>query len=299
MTGKDILNMKNGQSILKSDFYNLIVYSKDRNSKNWAGEEYIINNTPQQGINWIGSTNKTLAVILKSKEDKYAEDSHGKRYAFKARNGVVNKKEKANRVIINQPKYKYPLLYFVENNKSYILIGRFAVEKVFNKDVSLIPFEKNTSEYEYNRLINVSDNITDESNEVESKHDRTNGNKSVDKSFSLEKDLKNVLLLNINNLFPKYKIFAEEFFIEGKRIDVLLENLDDKHLLAVELKAGLAGREVFGQISSYLGMLMDKFPKRIIKGVIIAGEIDNSLRKACKTNPNIKTMSYSIILKDV
>jgi hypothetical protein len=40
MTGKDILNMKNGQSILKTVFYNLINGSKDRNSENWGGEEY-------------------------------------------------------------------------------------------------------------------------------------------------------------------------------------------------------------------------------------------------------------------
>jgi putative restriction endonuclease len=76
MIGKDILNMKNGQSILKVVFFNLIVCSKDRNSENWGGEEYVINNTPQQGINWIDSTYKTLAVILKSKEGKYAEDKH-------------------------------------------------------------------------------------------------------------------------------------------------------------------------------------------------------------------------------
>jgi hypothetical protein len=295
MTGKDILDMKNGQSISKSDLYNLIVYSKDKYSENWGGEEYIINNTPQQGINWIGSVHKTLAVIMKSKEGKYNEDSHGKRYAFKARNGVVNINEKANQVIINQPKYKYPLMYFIEGNNKYTLIGRFAVDEIFKKDVSLIPFDENLFEYEQVTINNKSD----ESSVFELSPDEKYDKRFIEKSFSLEKDLKNVLLLNLNNLFPKYNIFGEEYPVEGKRIDVLLENKDDKHLLAIELKSGLAGREVFGQISSYLGMLMDEFPERIIKGVIIAGKIDNSLKKACKTNPNIKTMVYSITLKEV
>ena len=294
MTGKDILNMKNGQSISKSDLYNLIVYSKDRYSENWGGEEYVINNTPQQRINWIGSVHKTHAVIMKSKEGKYTEDNHGKRYAFKARNGNVNKNEKANQVIINQPKYKYPLMYFIEDNNKYTLIGRFAVDKVFDKDVSLIHFDENVPEY---KKIETNNKL-DELNVFELTSENSD-NKFIEKSFSLEKDLKNVLLLNINNLFPKYNIFGEEYPVEGKRIDVLLENKDDKHLLVIELKAGLASREVFGQITSYLGMLMDKFPERIVKGVIIAGEIDNSLKKACKTNPNIKTMVYSITLKEV
>jgi putative restriction endonuclease len=172
MTGKDILNMENGQSISKSVLYNLIVNSKDESSENWGGEEYVINNTPQQGINWIGSKYKTHAVILKSKEGKYAEDSHGKRYAFKARKGKINKHEKANQVIIDQPKYKYPLMYFIENNNSYKLIGRFAVDKVFNKDVSLIPFD------------NKNDNTKEDStNSKEGKSDRQTGNKNIDEIF--------------------------------------------------------------------------------------------------------------------
>lgn len=295
MTGRDILYMKNGQSILKADFYNLIVYSKDRNSENWGGEEYIINNTPQQGINWIGSAYKTLAVILKSKKGKYVEDKHGVRYAFKARNGKINKNEKANQVIINQQKYKYPLLYFVENDNRYTLLGRFAVGEIFDKGVVLIPFDDNVPENMETEIIKQQD----KSNDYKLKVDDVNDNKTIDKSFSLEKDLKNVLLLNIDNLFPGYRIFGDEYYVEGKRIDVLLENIHDNHLLAIELKAGLVSREVFGQISSYLGMLMDKFPERNIKGVIIAGEIDSSLKKACKTNQNIKTMTYSITLKDV
>jgi len=143
MTGKDILNMETGQSISNSDLYHLIINSKVKNSDNWGGEDYIIGNPPLQGINWIGSKHKILAVIIKSKEGKYTEDSHGKTYAFKAKNGEVNKNEKANQVLINQPKDKYPLLYFIKDNNKCTLIGRFAVDKIFDKYVSLIPFDEN------------------------------------------------------------------------------------------------------------------------------------------------------------
>jgi len=158
MTGKDILNMKNGQSISKSDLFSLIQYSKVKDSDNWGGEEYYIRNTPQQGINWIGK-HKILAVIIKSEKGKYIEDSHGKTYAFKARNGKVNKKEKANQAIINQPKDKYPLMYFIGDNNEYKLIGRFAVSQIFDKYVSLIPFNENILTEE-NNIIPIPDDKT-------------------------------------------------------------------------------------------------------------------------------------------
>jgi hypothetical protein len=139
--GMDILNMKKGDYIDKKSLYDLIVNSKNKNSDSWAGEDYAINNTPQQGINWIGNYSCPKAVIVKSKEGKYREDIHGETYAFKARNKKVNKNEKANRVIINQKRYKYPIMYFVLKNNRYYLYGRYAVNEVFDKYVTLMPFD--------------------------------------------------------------------------------------------------------------------------------------------------------------
>lgn len=138
--GEDVLNMENGDYINKKDFYNLIVNTKIMNSDYWISEDYVIYNTPQQGINWIGSYKCPKAVIVKSKEGKYREDLHGETYAFKARNGKVNQKEKANKVIINQKKYKYPIMYFVLRGDKYYLHGRYAVDQIFEKYVTLIPF---------------------------------------------------------------------------------------------------------------------------------------------------------------
>jgi hypothetical protein len=120
-------------------------------------------------------------------------------------------------------------------------------------------------------------------------------------NFSYERDLQKSLVQQIDKLFPEYDSYDEQYSIESKKIDILLQKKEGNKVTAIELKAGLASREVFGQISSYLGMLMDKFPEKEIKGIIIAGKIDNSLKKACKTNPNIKVMEYNmqITLRDV
>lgn len=120
-------------------------------------------------------------------------------------------------------------------------------------------------------------------------------------NFSYERDLKNSMVSQINELFPEYKIFGEknegvEYLIEGKRIDILLEN-ENGVLLAVELKSGVANFKVFGQLSMYLGLLMDRFPEKQITGCIVAGEIDQTLKSATKTTNLISLKTYRMKLE--
>jgi hypothetical protein len=119
--------------------------------------------------------------------------------------------------------------------------------------------------------------------------------------FSYEKDLQNSLISEAEELFPGYKIFGDnnegiEYNINGKRIDLLLEHKTENKLLVVELKAGMADYKVFGQISMYIGPLMQKYPDKEISGVIIAGEIDESLKMAISAYRNVRIMSYKMKL---
>jgi len=129
------------------------------------------------------------------------------------------------------------------------------------------------------------------------------GIESVENSnnFSYERDLKNSLVYQIEELFPEYKIFGHEnegieYLIDGKRVDILLEKRDGS-LLAVELKSGIANFKVFGQISMYIGLLMNKFPEKKIAGCIVAGEIDKTLKCATRTTDIISLMTYSMKLE--
>jgi hypothetical protein len=120
-------------------------------------------------------------------------------------------------------------------------------------------------------------------------------------NFSYEKDLKNSMVSQISELFPEYKIFGEnnegvEFLIGGKRIDILLEK-NNGNLLAIELKSGIANYKVFGQISMYLGLLMEQFPEKEIRGCIVAGEIDNTLKSATKTTEFVSLKTYKMKLE--
>jgi len=125
----------------------------------------------------------------------------------------------------------------------------------------------------------------------------------VESIFSYERDLQKALVAQIKakKIFSEYKIFGEneegiEYSIDNKRIDVLLESNLKNELLVIELKAGIAKKDVLGQISEYMGKLMRKFPEKSINGLIIASEIDDSLKEACLPNPNIKTKKYRIEL---
>ena len=140
MTTKDILQMKIGAKIKCSELWELIVNSKNGN------KEDIIYNTPMQGINWIGDSECPKAVIIKYVEGKHNEEI-SKTYAFKKRNGEVNKEEIANKVIINQAKYHYPLLYFVKYEENayghysyWKLVGKYSVDKIMEEMVTLKPF---------------------------------------------------------------------------------------------------------------------------------------------------------------
>lgn len=120
-------------------------------------------------------------------------------------------------------------------------------------------------------------------------------------NFSYEKDLKTSMIIQINELFPEHTIYGDnnegvEYLIEGKRIDILLEKKDGS-LLAIELKSGVANYKVFGQLSMYLGLLMDKFPEKEIRGCIVAGEIDNTLQSATKTTELIDLKTYKMKLE--
>jgi RecB family endonuclease NucS len=124
---------------------------------------------------------------------------------------------------------------------------------------------------------------------------------TIETNFTYERDLQSALIQQIDKLFPEHRIFGsinegKEYSIDGKRIDILLENKTSNELLVIELKAGLAKKEVLGQIAEYLGKLSRKFPNNQINGLIIAGEIDESLKDACRPFPNIKTKKYKIEL---
>jgi hypothetical protein len=123
---------------------------------------------------------------------------------------------------------------------------------------------------------------------------------------SYEKDLQNSLISQAEELFGGYKIFGKNgegihLRVKDKITDLVLEHKTENKLLVVELKAGIANCGVLGQIYMYMGPLSLQYPDKEISGVIIAGEIDESLTMACSAINNVKLKTYKmeLTLEDV
>ena len=153
----------------------------------------------------------------------------------------------------------------------------------------------------YNVNEETYNTILIEENDIKDVRDQNDSRIEPAVNFTYERDLQDALINQAEKLFPGYTIFGEnlegrEYQIEGKRIDLLMDNSLENELLAIELKAGIADYKVFGQISMYLGLLKKEFPKKNISGIIIAGKIDDSLKYAVTTNERIKIMEYRMEL---
>jgi restriction system protein len=127
-------------------------------------------------------------------------------------------------------------------------------------------------------------------------------------AFALEKHLEEFLVANWGqtDLGKKYDIFSEDGELVGQQyltdtgpVDILAIRKDKKELLVVELKRGRASDAVVGQVLRYMGFVMQELaePGQAVRGVIIALEDDQRLRRALAASPTIEFLRYEITFK--
>ena len=126
--------------------------------------------------------------------------------------------------------------------------------------------------------------------------------------FALEKHLEDFLVANWKPtaLGKDYDIYEEDGQQIGKQyptdtgfMDILAISKDKKELLVVELKKGRASDNVVGQIQRYMGFALEELAEngQTVKGVIIALEDDNRIRRALAVAPNIEFFRYQVSFK--
>ena len=127
-------------------------------------------------------------------------------------------------------------------------------------------------------------------------------------AFAMEKHLEDFLVQNWaqTDLGKEYDIFEEEGEKVGQQyptdtgpMDVLAISKDKKRLLVVEVKKGRASDAVVGQILRYMGYAQEELAeeRQTVKGVIIALEDDQRIRRALAVVPNIDFYRYQISFK--
>lgn len=135
--------MPTGTKIPRRLFQRLVVESKNSLKEYFEGEDWIIGNTPQQGINWLkGKDGQLKAAIVKitgnSYKDKFIKERDELYYHLKAKKGKVNRNESANLALIEQPNYGYPVLVLDGRaGGDWIYLGRYDVIKEDGEGVTL------------------------------------------------------------------------------------------------------------------------------------------------------------------
>jgi restriction system protein len=126
--------------------------------------------------------------------------------------------------------------------------------------------------------------------------------------FAIETQLEDFLVKNWHHtdLGKEYEIFKEDGQLVGQQyqsdsgpIDILAISKDKKTLLVVELKRGRASDNVVGQILRYMGYVKDELAEnnQTVKGVIIAFESDNKIKRALSVTNNIDFYTYKVSFK--
>ncbi len=126
-------------------------------------------------------------------------------------------------------------------------------------------------------------------------------------AFTMEKHLEDFLVQNWaqTDLGKEYDIYAEEgengqqYQTDTGPLDILAISKDKKTLLVVELKKGRASDMVVGQTLRYMGYVQDVLAEegQTVKGVIIALEDDQRIRRALAMTPIIQFYRYQVSFK--
>jgi len=127
-------------------------------------------------------------------------------------------------------------------------------------------------------------------------------------AFAMEKHLEDFLVQNWEqtDLGKEYDIYEEEGERVGQQystdtgpIDILAVSKNKKSLLVVELKKGRASDVVVGQALRYMGYVQEELAEngQSVKGVIIALDDDQRIRRALALVPSIVFYRYQISFK--
>jgi hypothetical protein len=115
-------------------------------------------------------------------------------------------------------------------------------------------------------------------------------------SVSMEKDLQRFISINIDTIEPGLTIYPDglEYSVLTGRIDILCKDKND-NFVVIELKAGKANLDAYGQIKSYIAALKNDIAKNSkIRGFIIARDFDDKLVLTVNVDNEITLLRYNV-----
>lgn len=114
----------------------------------------------------------------------------------------------------------------------------------------------------------------------------------VQASISLERDIEDHLVNNLESLEPGLKLVARQYSTAVGRIDILAEDKNGSRVI-IELKVGEAKDSVIGQIARYVGWFVrqDGQPPR---SIVVASEFPEGVRYAATMIKGLSLLAYRV-----
>lgn len=114
----------------------------------------------------------------------------------------------------------------------------------------------------------------------------------VETSVSLERDIEDHLIHNLESIEKGLKYVARQVSTEVGRIDILAEDKQGSRVV-IEVKVGEAKDSAVGQIARYLGWYA-KSDGKPSRGMLVAAEFPQGVRYAASAIPNLTLHAYKI-----
>lgn len=123
-------------------------------------------------------------------------------------------------------------------------------------------------------------------------------------AFSLEYDLENSLIANLEQLETGLQLYTEGGIV-GQQVDTKVAGRIDLlavdrsgDIVVIELKAAEADRQVCGQIQAYMGWVKENLAgEKRVRGIIVASDFTVRAIYAAKVVPGLSLKKYLISFK--
>lgn len=124
--------------------------------------------------------------------------------------------------------------------------------------------------------------------------------------FYMEKQLEDFIIHNWSNteLGKKYdlivndgELVSQQYSTDIGKIDILAKEKESNNYVVIELKKNQTSDDTVGQVTRYMGWVMENKKAKSVKGIIIAAEFDKKLEYALRAVPNIDVFLYQVDFK--
>jgi len=121
--------------------------------------------------------------------------------------------------------------------------------------------------------------------------------------FYMEKQLEDFIVHNWEKteLGKEYDLIIEDgepisqqYKTDIGSIDILARDKKTKSYVVIELKKNQTSDDTIGQLTRYMGWIMDKKGDKNVRGIIIAADYDNKLQYALKVLHNVQVFLYKV-----